>query len=81
MMSDIMEFLTLMFVGMFVILSILVGLASVGNYYACIGYGEATGKATKYVNLVCYIELDGQWYSSREYRKIVVPHCPQVEEK
>lgn len=40
--------------------------------YRCHVYGEETGRKTKYVLDTCYANINGQWYTGRELRAILI---------
>lgn len=67
------------------ILSLLISALFLLPYYLsvwdCNAYGKATGRETKFVGLSCYGKIDGVWYSSDEYNKIIVPSRLQLENK
>lgn len=57
------------FVFLFLILGGIGGCAYTFGMKMCEGYGEATGRPSKYVKGICYGQIDGVWYSFDEFNQ------------
>lgn len=75
-MDDLKEFMTFMTIllgslTLFCILSIGLIIRPL-DIISCNSYEKHTGKETKYGFLECYVNIDGEWYSSEQYKNTLI---------